>query len=140
MKEHIWTPVDADEDGSTTQITYRNELGEEFVYATDHCQSHTICWPKCIGDWPGCRAGCQAFNSLQNKWNDQMKKARVMPEYDQFSFILHHKCFIDDNNLYVEQFETLDGVQWEIAVDIEKQLLDMLDRETQDEGDVVESL
>ena len=132
MKEHIWTPVDSDEDGLTTQITYQNELGEEFVYATDGCISHKMCWPGCSGDWPGCRAGCKAFNSLQDKWNAEMKQEQTIPEYDPFSFMLHHECFIDDNNLYVEQFETLDGVQWEIAVDVGEQLLDLLDDETRD--------
>ena len=132
MQQHIWTPVDADEDAFTTQITYRNELGEEFVYATYWSARDRICWPGCSGDWPGCMAGCRAFNALQDKWHEQRRQAETMPTYDPFSFMLHHECFIDDNNLYVEQFETLDGVQWEIAVDVEKQMLELLDDETRD--------
>ena len=35
MKEHIWKPVDAVYDGWCIQITYQNELGEEFVYTVN---------------------------------------------------------------------------------------------------------
>ena len=45
--------------------------------------------------------------------------------------ITNHLCSIDDNNCYVEEFETLDGAHWEIAVNIEEQLLEFLDEETQ---------
>ncbi len=44
---------------------------------------------------------------------------------------LTHICSIDDNNCYVEEFDTLDGTYWEIAVNVEKQLLELLDEETQ---------
>ena len=47
--------------------------------------------------------------------------------------ITNHLCSIDDNNCYVEEFETLDGAHWEIAVNIEEQLLEFLDEETQRE-------
>lgn len=47
-----------------------------------------------------------------------------------YNFMLNHFCSIDDNNYYVEEFDTLDGAHWEIAVDMDGQLLDMLDEET----------
>ena len=56
-----------------------------------------------------------------------------MPPHDPFSFMLNHYCSIDDNNCYVEEFDTLDGAHWEIAVDVADHLLDMLDEETKDE-------
>ena len=75
MKEHTWKPVDGVDDGWCVQITYQNELGEEFVYST--CggpnTSHAICWPHCCGDWPGCRAGCCAYNALMETWAAQEK-------------------------------------------------------------------
>lgn len=56
-----------------------------------------------------------------------------MPPRDPFSFMLNHCCSIDDNNSYVEEFDTLDGVHWEIAVDVADHLPEMLDEETKDE-------
>ncbi len=135
MPDHIWKPVDADEDGLTAQITYQNELGEEFIYTTDGrgYGTHHLCWPRCSGDWPGCRASCQAFSSLQDKWYAEMEEYEKIPPYDPFNFMLNHLCSIDDNNCYVEEFDTLDGAHWEIAVNVEKQLLELLDEETQRE-------
>lgn len=135
MPNHIWKPVDADEDGFTAQITYQNELGEEFIYSTDtwECDPRAICWPSCSGDWPGCRASCRAFSVIQDKRYAEMAEYEKIPPYDPFSFMLNHLCSIDDNNCYVEEFDTLDGTHWEIAVNVEKQLLELLDEETQSE-------
>ena len=106
MKEHIWKPVDAVYDGWCIQITYQNELGEEFVYTTcdelmnseEHSGLHAICWPRCCGDWPGCRSGCCAYNALMETWAAQEKAYCAMPPMDPFSFMLNHFCSIDDNN------------------------------------------
>ena len=57
----------------------------------------------------------------------------IIPPYDPFNFMLNHLCSIDDNNCYVEEFDTLDETHWEIAVNVEKQLLELLDKETQSE-------
>lgn len=48
------------------------------------------------------------------------------------TFMLNHTEDIDDRNFYVEEFDTLDGTHWEIAVDIEKQIQEYLDKETAD--------
>ena len=55
-----------------------------------------------------------------------------MPPHDPFSFMLNHTEDIDAHNFYVEEFDTLDGTHWAIAVDIEKQIQDYLDKETED--------
>ena len=141
MKEHIWKPVDAVYDGWCIQITYQNELGEEFVYTTCdelmNCEEHSglraMCWPHCCGDWPGCRSGCCAYNAMMEMWSAQEKEYSAMPPMDPFSFMLNHFCSIDDNNYYVEEFDMLDGAHWEISVDVDEQLLDMLDEETKGE-------
>ena len=141
LKEHIWEPVDAVYDGWCIQITYQNELGEEFVYTTcdelmnseEHSGLRAMCWPRCSGDWPGCRAGCCAYNAMLEMWSAQEKEYSTMPPMDPFSFMLNHYCSIDDNNYYVEEFDTLDGAHWEIAIDVDEQLLDMLDEETKGE-------
>ena len=59
----------------------------------------------------------------------EQKRYETMPPHDPFSFMLNHYCSIDDNNCYVEEFDTLDGAHWEIAVDVADHLLDMLDEE-----------
>ena len=141
MQENNWIPVEGIYDGWCAQITYRNEKGEEFTYTTcdelmtfdEQSGSHAICWPGCCGDWPGCRASCCAYSALLETWADQEKAYCAMPPMDPFSFMLNHFCSIDDNNFYVEEFDTLDGAHWEIAVDVDEQLLDMLDEETKGE-------
>ena len=135
MPEHIWTPIDAVDTGLTVQITYQNEEGEEFIYTIDdwECSAHTVCWPRCSGDWPGCKASCPAFAELEKEWAEEEKQYRRIPPYDPFNFMLNYEAFIDDNNCYVEAFDTLDGVHWEIAVNIEDWLLEYLDEETQSE-------
>ena len=135
MTEHIWKPVDADEDGLTVQITYQNEMGEEFIYTTDGrgYETHLPCWPGCSGDWPGCKASCPALTELDEKWAAEEKKYQKVPPLDPFNFMLNHEAFIDDNNCYVEAFDTLDGAHWEIAVNVEEQLLELFDEETQGE-------
>lgn len=130
---HTWKPVSFEEDGYTIEITYRNELGEEYVDSSDYCGKRFFCWEGCSGERPVCRWTCPVCNRRPSTSmiEDYVRSERNI-EYDPFLFLEHHECFIDDNNLYVEQFETLDGVQWEIAVDVDGQLLDMLDDETRD--------
>ena len=135
MPEHIWKPVEAVDEGLTVQITYRNEQGEEFIYITDGwgCGRRAVCWPRCSGDWPGCKASCPALTELEEKWAAEEREYQKIPPLDPFNFMLNYLCSIDDNNCYVEEFDTLDGAHWEIAVNVEKQLLELLDEETQRE-------
>ena len=134
---HIWRPVDADNDGLNLQITYRNELGEEFLYSTEYCSfsSRKLCWKHCCGDWPACMAACPAIKLIWEEEEAERKSAKPVQSDDPFNFILNHNCYIDDNNYYVEEFDTLDGAHWEIALDINEQIQRTLDEETdQTEG------
>ena len=72
---------------------------------------------------------CPAFAQIANEMQSERHKYEKMPKYDPFSFMLHHTKDIDDTNCYVEEFDTLDGVHWEISVDIEQRILDGLDME-----------
>lgn len=63
----------------------------------------------------------------------EQKKYEEIPPRDPFSFMLNREWYIDDNNCYVEAFDTLDGSHWEIAVDINDWLLELLDEETSDD-------
>lgn len=73
------------------------------------------------------------FTGPVTEWVEEQKRYETMPPHDPFSFMLNHYCSIDDNNSYVEEFDTLDGVHWEIAVDVADHLLEMLDEGTKDE-------
>ena len=73
------------------------------------------------------------FTGPVTEWVEEQKRCETMPPRDPFSFMLNHYCSIDDNNSYVEEFDTLDGVHWEIAVDVADHLPEMLDEETKDE-------
>lgn len=77
--------------------------------------------------------GCAVLITYRNEAGEEQKRYETMPPHDPFSFMLNHYCSIDDNNCCVEEFDTLDGAHWEIAVDVADQLLDMLDEETKDE-------
>ena len=131
---HTWKPVSFEDNGYSIEITYRNELGEEYVDLSNCCGKGFFCWEGCSGEWPVCMWTCPVCNrhTSTSMIEDYARSERDI-EYDPFLFLEHHECFIDDNNLYVEQFETLDGIQWEIAVDVGEHLLDMLDDETKDE-------
>ena len=135
MSNHIWKPVDADDDGLRFQITYRNECGEEYVHVTDACGSnlHSTCWKNCYGDWPGCKKDCQIFASIMEEQAAARKQLEQIPELDPFSFLLNWECFFDDHNCYVEAFDTLNGAHWEIAVDVDHRLLELLDEDTEDD-------
>ena len=140
MSDQNWRPINAEDDGCAVLITYRNEAGEEHVHVADSwCVDldssilHTLCWRQCSGDWPGCKANCPLFTGPVTEWVEEQKRYETMPPHDPFSFMLNHYCSIDDNNCYVEEFDTLDGAHWEIAVDVADHLLDMLDEETKDE-------
>ena len=134
MAEHVWQPVDVDDDGYTAEITYRNEEGEEYLHVTDSYGGAIRCWRGCSGEWPACRRGCLIFDTARSTGLTEayLRSARC-PGFDPFDHPQHRESFIDDNNLYVERFETLDGVRWEIAVDVDEQLLEMLDEKTRDE-------
>lgn len=140
MAETFWKPVKAEDDGFAIQITYKNEHGEEHIHVAeswgidiDSSIMHTLCWNRCSGDWPGCRNKCPLFTGPVAKMAAQQKRYETMPPRDPFSFMLNHYCSIDDNNCYVEQFDTLDGAHWEIAINVDEQLLDMMDEEIQGE-------
>ena len=45
--------------------------------------------------------------------------------------MLNHTEDIDEQNFYVEKFDTLDGTHWEIALDIQQQIQEILDREAE---------
>lgn len=137
MSEHQWFPVDAVQDHSSAlQFTYRNELGEEHIHVIDdfydYWNPRSGCWSGCSGDWPGCRMICPAFAQIANEMQSERHKYEKMPKYDPFSFMLHHTKDIDDTNCYVEEFDTLDGVHWEISVDIEQRILEGLDMEDEE--------
>lgn len=55
-----------------------------------------------------------------------------MPPYDPFNFMLNRTESIDDQNFYVEEFDTLDGTHWAIALDIRQRLQDLLDLEAEE--------
>ena len=120
-------------------ITYRNELGDELTYSVDeflsHEDLHASCWSGCSGDWPGCRMGCPLFTDLSYRILKAEREYEKMSPYDPFSFMLNHYMSINDFNCYMEEFDTLDGTHWEIAVDVEKQLLEYLDQEPMAEAE-----
>ena len=43
--------------------------------------------------------------------------------------MLNHTAAIDTENCYVEEFDTLDGPHWEIALDLNQHIQDYLDQE-----------
>ena len=136
MSEHIWFPIDADYDGcGMFEIVYRNERGDEFVHVVDSWENspHALCWKNCSGDWPGCKMSCPLFTGPMEELVAEQKKYEEIPPRDPFSFMLNRERYIDDNNCYVEAFDTLDGSHWEIAVDINDWLLELLDEETSDD-------
>ena len=140
MSDQNWRPINAEDDGCAVLITYSNEAGEEHVHVADSWGVdldssilHTLCWRQCSGDWPGCKANCPLFTGPVTEWVEEQKRYETMPPHDPFSFMLNHYCSTDDNNCYVEEFDTLDGAHWEITVDVADHLLDMLDEETKDE-------
>ena len=57
------------------------------------------------------------------------RELEFIPPVDPFKFMLNHTAYIDDHNCYVEEFDTPKGTHWEIAVDIDQQLLEELDKE-----------
>ena len=144
MAEHTWYPAEVERDCyGDYQCAYRNELGEEFVYIISEFSGnggpHGTCWHSCSGDWPGCKADCPLWNIVENDWSEMKRKSEKMPPYDPFNFMLNRTEDIDERNFYVESFDTLDGTHWEISVDIEQQLLDQLDEETEEDEGSVES-
>ena len=70
---------------------------------------------------------CPAFAQIANQMHAEKREYEKIPKYDPFSFMLRHTKDIDDHNCYVEEFDTLDGTHWEIAVDIEKQIQMLLE-------------
>ena len=140
MPEHEWYPAEVDRESyGDYQCTYRNERGEEHVHTIDSFGSYgdprVFCWRGCSGDWPGCKRDCPLWNTVANDMLEMDRQREETPPYDPFSFMLNHTEDIDDRNFYVEEFDTLDGTHWEIAVDIEKQIQEYLDKETEDSGE-----
>ncbi len=136
MAGHNWTPVEAVKDrGGEFQFIYRNELGEEHVHVIEgffnYGNTRAYCWQGCSGDWPGCRMTCPAFAQAADQMMEEQRKSQRMPPYDPFSFMLNRTEEIDASNFYVEQFDTLDGIHWEIALDLEQQILETLEEESQ---------
>ena len=135
----VWIPIQADYDGFCIEIYYTNNLGKEHVHVTDSWgldirenSLHSLCWSQCSGDWPGCKMNCPLFTGPVNELLAEWKEYEKIPEPDPFNFLLNHNCDIDDNNFYVEEFDTLDGTHWEIAVDVGDQILGLLDEEPGD--------
>ena len=54
--------------------------------------------------------------------------------HDPFNFMLNHTEDIDEQNFYVEKFDTLDGTHWEIALDIQQQIQEILDHEAEEQS------
>jgi predicted lactoylglutathione lyase len=48
--------------------------------------------------------------------------------------MLNHTEDIDEQNFYVEKFDTLDGTHWEIALDIQQQIQEILDHEAEEQS------
>lgn len=143
MDNHIWQLIEAVDDGWNIICLYRNEVGEEHVHTVSDVVSfedssygnlRSCCWSGCSGDWPGCKMTCLLFGDVADKRMQERKEQEEIEPLDPFSFMLNHTCNIDNANCYVEEFDTLDGVHWSIAVDIEKQILDFLDQETETEA------
>ena len=57
------------------------------------------------------------------------RKIAVAPVRGQYLLGNSAPKDVDEHNCYVERFDTLDGVHWEISVDIEQKIIDGLDRE-----------
>ncbi len=140
MPDHIWKPVEAEVSGAI-QVVYRNELGEEHIHVTDYGElytesrsPHVLCWSGCSGDWPGCRKDCFFIQARLESVASEHRELEFVPPVDSFRFMFNHIDYIDDHNCYVEAFDTPDGAHWEIAVDIDRQLLDKLDEETREDG------
>lgn len=134
MEEHIWKLTETVSDRSgKIQCTYCNELGEEHVHLADGVEAYgnprACCWSGCSGDWPGCKVSCLLFEEIANEMLEERKEHERISEPDPFSFMLNKSCDIDENNFYVETFDTLDGTHWEIAVDIGAQILNYPDEE-----------
>ena len=64
----------------------------------------------------------------------ERRRHETVPPVDSFSYILNHDCTIDDDNFYVESFDTIDGTRWEIALDVSAQILQYLDEQTAEES------
>ena len=141
MDNHIWKLIEATDDGLNIICTYRNEIGEEYVHAVSDAfvsfegdsygNLRTCCWCGCSGDWPGCKTTCPLFGDIADKRVRSRKESEEIGPIDPFCFKLNHTCEIDKNNCYVEAFDTMDGAHWAIAVDIERQILDFIDWETE---------
>lgn len=137
MPDHKWTPVEAvKERYGECQFVYQNELGEEHIHVIDSfCEydnPRACCWKKCCGDWPGCRMTCPAFTQAAEQIRVMKREYERMPPYDPFNFMLNHTEDINEQNFYVEEFDTLDGTHWEIALDIQQQIQEILDQEGED--------
>ena len=75
---------------------------------------------------------CPAFAHVAEQIRAEVREWEKMPPYDPFNFMLNHTKSIDDQNFYVEEFDTLDGTHWAIALDIRQELQDLLDREAEE--------
>ena len=136
MSDHSWIPVEADTNlYGDYQFVFRNELGEEYVHVIDsffeYDNPRACCWKECSGDWPGCRMTCPAFAQAAEQIRTAQREYETMPPYDPFNFMLNHTEDIDEQNFYVEKFDTLDGTHWEIALDIQQQIQEILDRKAE---------
>ena len=60
----------------------------------------------------------------------ERRRHEIVPPVDPFGFILNRDCTIDDDNFYIESFDTVDGAHWEIALDVSVQILQYLDEQT----------
>jgi len=138
MAENEWYPAEVERDCyGDYQCTYHNKLGEEHVHTIcrffEYGSPRSFCWDGCRGDWPACKRDCLLLNTVANDMLEMERKHEKMPPYDPFNFMLNHTKDIDDHNYYVETFDTLDGTHWEISVDIERQILDHLDEDAEED-------
>ena len=75
---------------------------------------------------------CPSFAQVAEQIRAEVREWEKMPPYDPFNFMLNRTESIDDQNFYVEEFDTLDGTHWAIALDIRQRLQDLLDLEAEE--------
>lgn len=137
MCDPTWKPVSVEDGGHVLLIHYRNKSREEYIHTADPAEldfwdgnPHRLCWSSCSGDWPGCKTGCPLIAEYYESIVSERRRHEIVPPVDPFGFILNRDCTIDDDNFYIESFDTVDGAHWEIALDVSAQILQYLDEQT----------
>ena len=73
----------------------------------------------------GARRAPLAYGTRGEMGGGRKRVSKNRSDRPAFSFILKYEVFIDDNNCYVEAFDTLDGAHWEIAVNVNEHFFEV---------------